>query len=83
MITLKTVESLPAKKQRKRVETKKIIPLIEKFMESDDKMAKVVFSEEDYSSLTSGKSALRGSISRLHYPIKIKEVNNMMFLIKK
>ena len=77
-MTLVHAEKLPAREWRHT----NLRALIDSFCESDSKVVKIVFTDKDYSSLTSAYNAWHKAIKRSKRPVKIAQRNHELYLMK-
>ena len=71
------VKELPKKAKKKRV-----MLFLEEFVASNIKIAKVEFNESDYCSPSSCQSAFRKSALTGGYPVEVKTVDKVVYLIR-
>lgn len=77
-----TVNEIPKKESLKNRSYSNVRAQLEEFMKMNVKYAKVLYTNEEYSSVASMSHTIARSISRASFPIRLVENFNNVYLVR-
>lgn len=62
--------------------TTKLMEVIDRFCESNEKVKEYLYSENEYTNPSSAAGSLRSAIKRFRYAIRVSQKNGKVYMVK-